>query len=63
MRRAGATEEENKGGVERRLAFDREATLADQLRWLEEAGFSEADCIYKNYLMGLFLGVKGRGRG
>ncbi len=60
-RRAGAPEDEIRGGVERRLAFDREATLADQLRWLEEAGFADADCIYKNYLMGLFLGVKGTG--
>ncbi len=62
-RRAGASEDEIRGGVERRLAFDREATLIDQLRWLEEAGFADADCIYKNYLMGLFLGVKGARRG
>ncbi len=62
-RRAGASEDEIKGGIERRLAFDREATLADQLRWLEEAGFADVDCIYKNYLMGLFLGVKGTHRG
>ncbi len=57
-RQAGASEEEIKGGVERRLAYDREATLVDQICWLEEAGFVDVDCIYKNYLMGLFLGVK-----
>ena len=41
-----------------RLAFDREATLLDQLSWLGEAGFADCDCVYKNYLMGLFYAVK-----
>jgi tRNA (cmo5U34)-methyltransferase len=58
VRQAGASEDELQGGIERRLAFDREASLADQLRWLEEAGFADVDCIYKNYLMGLFIGIK-----
>ncbi|BDV44859.1 SAM-dependent methyltransferase [Geotalea uraniireducens] len=58
IRQAGATEEEVRAGIERRLAYDREATLADQLRWLEEAGFADVDCIYKNYLIGLIIGVK-----
>jgi tRNA (cmo5U34)-methyltransferase len=57
-RRAGASEEEVAGGIERRRLYDREATLADQLEWLREAGFAEVDCIYKNYLMGLFLAEK-----
>ena len=61
VRQAGASEDELQGGIERRLAFDREATLADQLRWLEEAGFADVDCIYKNYLMGLFIGIKRMG--
>ena len=58
VRAAGASEEEVQGGVARRLAFDREATLLDQLDWLGEAGFADADCVYKNYLMGLFYAVK-----
>lgn len=58
VRAAGAAEEEVQAGVNRRLAFDREATLLDQLGWLEEAGFADADCVYKNYLMGLFYAVK-----
>ncbi len=58
VRRSGATEEQIRGGMERRAAYDREATLADQLRWLQEAGFTDVDCIYKNYLMGLFLAAK-----
>lgn len=58
VRGAGASEEEVRAGVARRLAFDREATLLDQLRWLGEAGFADYDCVYKNYLMGLFYAVK-----
>ena len=58
VRAAGASEEEVQAGIERRLAFDREATLLDQLRWLGEAGFADADCVYKNYLMGLFYALK-----
>jgi tRNA (cmo5U34)-methyltransferase len=59
MRRAGASEEEIRAGIERRLAFDKEALLDDQLLWLREAGFTEVDCVYRNFKMGLFLGVKG----
>lgn len=58
VREAGASEEEVQAGINRRLAFDREATLLDQLYWLEEAGLADADCVYKNYLMGLFYAVK-----
>lgn len=59
VRQKGVSEEEIQGGIERRRLYDREATLADQLEWLQAAGFVESDCIYKNYLMGLFLAVKG----
>jgi tRNA (cmo5U34)-methyltransferase len=59
MRIAGATEEEIQAGRERRNAFDREAILDDQLNWLREAGFTHVDCVYRNFKMGLFLGVKG----
>lgn len=58
MRRAGATEEEIRSGIERRIAYDRDALMEDQLNWLREAGFADADCVYRNYKMGLFLGVK-----
>ncbi len=57
-RKAGASEEEMKSGNERRLAFDREALLDDQLRWLRETGFADVDCVYRNFKMGLFYGVK-----
>ena len=58
MRRAGASDEEIKAGIERRLAYDRDALMEDQLRWLQEAGFSDTDCVYRNFKMGLFLGMK-----
>jgi len=59
MRRAGASEEEIRAGIERRLAYDRDALLDDQLLWLREAGFAHVDCVFRNFKMGLFLGVKG----
>jgi tRNA (cmo5U34)-methyltransferase len=58
MRRNGASEEEVRAGIERKKAYDRDAMLEDQLRWLREAGFADADCVYRNYKMGLFFGVK-----
>jgi len=58
MRLAGAPDEEVRAGIERRLAYDRDALMDDQLRWLREAGFSDADCVYRNFKMGLFLGMK-----
>ncbi len=61
IRRAGASEEEIQAGIERRVAFDKEALLEEQLLWLREAGFTDVDCVYRNFKMGLFLGVK-RGR-
>jgi tRNA (cmo5U34)-methyltransferase len=59
MRRAGASEVEIRAGIERRVAFDKDALLDDQLLWLREAGFNDADCVYRNFKMGLFFGVKG----
>lgn len=57
----GATEDEIKGGQERRRLYDHEATMEDQLQWLREAGFQEADCVYKKWLMGLFYARKATG--
>lgn len=54
----GASEDEIRGGLERRRLYDREATLENQLQWLREAGFQEVDCVYKKWLMGLFYARK-----
>ena len=43
--------------IERRRKFDQDATLSDQIAWLRAAGF-QADCVYKNYFVGVFLALK-----
>ena len=60
MRRAGAPEARIAESIERRQTYDRDALLADQLRWLQEAGFVDVDCVYKNYFVGVFYSRKGR---
>ena len=57
VRRGGASEERIQASVRRRLDFDRDASLAEQLAWMREAGF-EADCIYKHYFVAVMLGLK-----
>jgi tRNA (cmo5U34)-methyltransferase len=58
MKLAGATDAEIEAGIERRLTYDREALLEDQLLWLKEAGFVDADCAYRNFKVGLFVAMK-----
>lgn len=58
VRSAGADEEQVQESIRRRSALDNDATLADQLRWLTDAGFTEVDCIYKHYFVGVFYGRK-----
>jgi tRNA (cmo5U34)-methyltransferase len=45
--------------IDRRIGYDRDSLLGDQLRWLSEAGFLDVDCVYKNYFVGVFLARKG----
>jgi tRNA (cmo5U34)-methyltransferase len=59
VRRAGASENQIRAGVERRHAYDKDACLEDQLAWLKDAGFETVDCVYKNYSLGVFFGMKG----
>jgi tRNA (cmo5U34)-methyltransferase len=58
VRRAGASEERIRESIDRRAAYDRDASLFDQLQWLKEAGFVNVDCVYKNYFAGVFLALK-----
>lgn len=44
--------------IARRQRYDHDATLAQQLEWLEQAGFTNTDCVYKNYFVGVFLATK-----
>ena len=58
VRAAGVEEERIQESIKRRKEFDKDSTLADQLRWLKEAGFSEVECLYKYYFMALLWAKK-----
>ncbi len=57
VRAAGAAEEQIQASIERRRRFDRDATLAEQVAWLREAGF-DADAVLKVEFMAVFLALK-----
>jgi tRNA (cmo5U34)-methyltransferase len=57
VREAGAPESQIQASIARRREFDRDASLSDQLSWLQSVGF-EADCIYKHYFVAVFLAIK-----
>ncbi len=42
----------------RRRALDINATVADQLSWMEQAGFTDVDCLYKSFDFTVFYGQK-----
>ncbi len=46
------------GAIFSRMAFDKPATLDDQLGWLREAGFSDVDCCYKHFNFSVYSGRK-----
>jgi tRNA (cmo5U34)-methyltransferase len=58
VRYSGASEEQIEASVKRRKEYDREASLADQLQWLGQAGFSQVDCVYKHAFIGVFCAFK-----
>ncbi len=58
VRRSGEPEERIQASIQRRTTFDKDALLTDQLEWLREAGFTDVDCIYKNYFIGVFYAKK-----
>ena len=57
VREAGATEPQIAASLFRQQE-DRCATVADQLRWLREAGFADADCWYKDNRFAVMAGTK-----
>jgi tRNA (cmo5U34)-methyltransferase len=57
-RRAGFSEERIQESIGRRIPYDRDALLGDQLHWLKAAGFGNVDCVNKNFFVGVFLAVK-----
>jgi tRNA (cmo5U34)-methyltransferase len=62
VRASDAPEEQIRESIERRTTYDRDALLADQLRWLREAGFVNVDCVYRHTFVGVFLAMKGNER-
>jgi tRNA (cmo5U34)-methyltransferase len=50
----GCTQDEWDTSLERR-AFDRSATVADQLEWLTAAGFSDVDCPFQDHLFAVLV--------
>jgi tRNA (cmo5U34)-methyltransferase len=58
VRRKSAPEDRIKESIERRTRYDKDASQADQVKWLVEAGFGKADCVFKSFFVGVFHGVK-----
>jgi tRNA (cmo5U34)-methyltransferase len=58
VRAAGFSEQRIQEGIDRRSTYDREALLQDQLEWLKSSGFENVDCVYKNFFVGVFFGMK-----
>jgi len=58
VRSAGAEEEKVQESIRRRRELDHDASLADQLSWMADAGFADVDCVYKHYFIGVFHGLK-----
>jgi len=59
VRAGGAPEEQIRESIERRMTYDQDAFLADQIQWLREAGFVNVDCVYRHTFVGVFLAMKG----
>lgn len=57
VREAGASEEDLAGAF-RRMRADKNAPLADQLRWLEEAGFEGVGCAHRDHRFAVYGGRK-----
>lgn len=57
---AGASPDEL-ADAERRMGLNRCATVAEQLRWLAEAGLQDCDCFFKQLHFAVLAGWRGRG--
>ena len=55
VRQLGVSDEDLAAAQERQK-HDRPSTLIDQLRWLDEAGFTDVDCAYKSGMFAVYSG-------
>lgn len=55
---AGTPQVDIEAACRRLDAFDRNAPMADQFDWLEAAGFSDVDIVYRNYFWAVFTATK-----
>jgi len=56
-RALGSSETEIQGAIER-MSYDKCAPLADQIGWLDQAGFKDAECFYQSFRFAVFGGWK-----
>ncbi len=47
--RAGGSDDAEWQGALERMSYDRCSSVEDQLRWLRDAGFLDADCLFKDH--------------
>jgi tRNA (cmo5U34)-methyltransferase len=57
--RAAGADDAEWAAAEGRMAFDRCATVEDQLAWLREAGFADADCLLKDHRFAVLVAIAG----
>jgi tRNA (cmo5U34)-methyltransferase len=58
VREKEAAEEKISESIQRRMTYDKDSLLTEQLQWLRDAGFANVDCVYKNYFIGVFVATK-----
>jgi tRNA (cmo5U34)-methyltransferase len=56
--RAAGASEADLAGARQRMRHDRCAGLEAQLRWLREAGFATADCVFKSWRFAVIAAFK-----
>jgi tRNA (cmo5U34)-methyltransferase len=58
-RKLGSSDAEINSAIAR-MSYDRCATVADQIAWLEQAGYEDSDCFFRSFRFAVFGGWKPR---